>query len=88
VARRKASQPSPAMIAIATLVGTTLASRVTRVGWRLVTGEEPPEDPSSVEADTVTVVLWAVVSATIVGVTRVMIRRGLAMRAANAVDEP
>ena len=87
MARRNASEPSPLLVAVATLVGAAVAGQVARLAWRAVTGQAPPQDPTAIEEDTTVAVMWAVVSAAMMGVTRVLIKRRLAVRAANAADE-
>jgi Protein of unknown function (DUF4235) len=87
VPKRSSSDPSPIVVGVATLVGAAIAGKAAKGLWRGVTGSPPPEDPASADEDIVVSMLWTAASAALIALTRVMIKRGLAARAANGADE-
>ncbi len=62
----------------------TFASAVARRGteetWTFVAGKEPPKDQSNRDVRIGEAVTWALLSGTVVGLTRLAIRRGIVFR--------
>lgn len=49
-----------------------------RAGWRTVTDEDPPLNPSSLDTDWNEAIVWTVVTGVTAGLTRLVARRGAA----------
>lgn len=64
---------------VAGLGAATAAKKGLDVGWKGVTGKQPPENPADPDVDLWEAVAWAVVSGTMVGLARMLATR----RAAN-----
>lgn len=61
--------PKP-LVALAAVLGTTVARRLLASGWRLATGKEPPDDPKHPSVAWREAVTWAALSGAVVGVAR------------------
>jgi len=63
-------------------LSTFVVQKLIRVGWKQITGQEPP-DPDDPEASTVSAVAWVAASAVGVAVVQVLARRMAANRYAS-----
>ncbi len=61
---------------LAAAAGAVVARKLIESGWRTTTGQEPPKDPASEEDTWVQTMTWAVATGALVGVVRVLSRRG------------
>ena len=62
----------------ATLALVWAGERVLESGWRLTTGETPPEDPDADDVDWARALAWAAASAAVYAAARLAPRRGAA----------
>jgi hypothetical protein len=63
----------------ASAVAAPLAERAVASAWRMVAGEEPPDDPAGPDVDWGRAIAWTAAAAVIVAVTQVVARRGAAI---------
>jgi len=68
------------------LVTTVAAQRLVSTGWRVVTGEKPPQ-PTDPDVPTVEAVSWALASGLGVGVTQLLVKRTAARRWASRIGQ-
>ncbi|KAE8762986.1 DUF4235 domain-containing protein [Georgenia thermotolerans] len=64
----------------ALLVSGLVARKVLDVGWKAVTGHQPPQDPDDPGVKMWEVVIFAALSGALVGLTRQLAMRGVAKR--------
>ncbi len=57
------------------LVAAALAKKAIDQTWRIVTGKRPPENPADPDVHIWEAVLWAALSGTAVGLTRMLAQR-------------
>ncbi len=65
--------------AATTAVAAPFAERAAASAWKLISGEEPPEDPAGPEVDWGRAIAWTATAALVVAVTQVVARRGAAL---------
>ncbi|MEO7456774.1 MAG: DUF4235 domain-containing protein [Gemmatimonadaceae bacterium] len=65
--------------AASTAMAAPMADRVAASAWRLMAGEEPPEDPAGPEVDWGRAIAWTATAALVVAVAQVVARRGAAV---------
>lgn len=64
-----------AAVAIGAIAAAVVARRVLTMGWKAVTGHEPPSDPRSQDTDWQVAMAWAVASGAAIGVARLAAER-------------
>ena len=57
------------------ILGASVAKKALDSSWRAATGKKPPANPADPEVDVKEAVTWAVTSATVVGVAKVLATR-------------
>jgi hypothetical protein len=67
-------------VTIGALAAAMLARKVLTVGWKGITGHEPPSDPRSQDTDWQVAALWAIASGAAVGVARLAAERKVASK--------
>jgi len=65
--------------AATTAVAAPMAERIAASAWRMLAGEEPPEDPAGPEVDWGRAIAWTATAALVVAVAQVVARRGAAV---------
>lgn len=63
---------------IASLVGAMVARKSLTIGWRLVSGKEPPANPEHPEVTWTEAASWAIVSGAVVGLARMIAQKRVA----------
>ena len=63
----------------AAMIASSLMERSMKAGWRVVTSEDPPKKPESLDTGWKQAVTWTVLSAVALGLTQVFARRGAAI---------
>lgn len=64
-----------AAVAVGAVAAAMLARKALTMGWKAVTGHEPPSDPRSQDTDWQVAMLWAVASGAAIGVARLAAER-------------
>lgn len=59
---------------------SAVARRGTAESWKLIAGKNPPTEDENTEVDLKEAASWALVSGAVVGLARLMVRRGLIFR--------
>jgi len=73
----------------AAIVAALLVGQLLRLGWRLVTGKKPPQDPDDPQTTNFReAVIWSAVSGALIGLARVVARRRAAQFYAKSAHEP
>lgn len=60
------------------MVAARASRKVVGAGYRLVTDEEPPQNPASPEVDWQDALVWTIITGAIGGIARLAVRRTLA----------
>lgn len=65
-------------VTLGAVAAAMVARKVLAVGWKGVTGHEPPSDPRSQDTDWQVAALWAIASGALIGVARLAAERKVA----------
>jgi hypothetical protein len=83
----KGEGPSKALVGVATF-GTAFAVRkLMNLGWKRVTGKEPPDDPNDPAVGTAEAISWAIALGVVVAVARVLAIRAASGRMRRPADK-
>ena len=63
---------------VASLIGAMIARKTLTLGWRAVSGKEPPSNPEHPEVTWGEAAAWAVVSGAVVGLARMVAQKRVA----------
>jgi hypothetical protein len=66
------------MALVASLVGAMVARKTLTLGWKLVSGKEPPANPEHPEVTWGEAVSWAIISGAVVGLARMVAQKRVA----------
>ena len=66
------------MALVASLVGAMVARKTLTLGWKLVSGKEPPANPEHPEVTWAEAASWAIVSGAVVGLARMIAQKRVA----------